>query len=148
RRIEQPAAAALLLRRSVVDEIGPFAEQFTPAWFEDVDYCRRLAQSNKEVWVVPAARVTHFGGASLEHMPMQQFVEVWYGNMWRYARKWLRPAQSEALRWIIIGGMLMRCCAAVFGIKHRGMTRRDAFRAYANVLKRAFDRWAVSPSPS
>ncbi len=148
RRIEQPAAAALVLRRSVVDEIGPFDEQFTPAWFEDVDYCRRLAQANKEVWVVPAARVTHFGGASLEHMPMQQFVEVWYGNMWRYARKWLRPAQSEALRWIIIGGMLMRCCAAVFGIKHRGMTRRDAFRAYANVLKRAFDRWAVSPSPS
>jgi len=44
RRIEQPAAAALLLRRAVVEEIGPFDEQFAPAWFEDVDYCRRLAE--------------------------------------------------------------------------------------------------------
>src|SRR5687768_8073202 len=35
--IEQPAAAALLLRRSVLEELGGFDERFSPAWFEDVD---------------------------------------------------------------------------------------------------------------
>ena len=148
RRIEQPAAAALLIRRSVIDEVGPFDEQFAPAWFEDVDYCRRLAEKRKEIWVVPAARALHFGGASLEHMPFGRFTEVWYGNMWRYAKKWLRPAQAEALRWTIILGMLLRCAAGLVGMRPQGVRRWDAFRAYRNVLMRAFDRWSPDSSPS
>lgn len=147
-RIEQPAAAALLLRREVVDEIGPLDEQFSPAWFEDVDYCRRLAEKRKEVWVVPAAQARHAGGASLEHIRFAEFVDVWYRNMWRYARKWLRPAQSEALRWVIIAGMLLRCAAGLAGLKPRGVKRWDAFRAYANVLRKAFERWSADSSPS
>ena len=147
RRIEQPAGAALVLRRSVVDEIGAFDEQFAPAWFEDVDYCARLAEHKKEVWVVPAARVVHFGGASLENMPVGEFIDVWYRNMWRYARKWLPAAHAEALRWVIIGGMMLRCGAALLGMKPRAMSRRDAIRSWANVLRKASKRWAVS-SPS
>ena len=148
RKIEQPAAAALLIRRDVFEDIGPFDEQFAPAWFEDVDYCRRLAEKHKEVWVVPSAVVRHFGGASLEHMPFGRFVEVWYGNMGRYARKWLGHGEAQALRWIIIGGMMMRWCAAAIGIKPRGIERSVAMRAYANVLKKAFGRWDSSPSSS
>ncbi|HEX2832998.1 MAG TPA: glycosyltransferase family 2 protein [Thermoanaerobaculia bacterium] len=141
RRIEQPAAAALLLRRSVIDEVGMFDEQFAPAWFEDVDFCRRLAEAKQDVWVVPAARVRHFGGASLEHIRFAGFVDVWYRNMWRYARKWMRPAQAESLRLMIILGMLLRCAAHFAGLHPRGIPRREAFRAYAHVMKRAFDRW-------
>ena len=148
RKIEQPAAAALFLRRDVLEEIGPFDEQFSPAWFEDVDYCRRLAERKKEVWVVPAALVRHFGGASLEHMPVPRFVDVWYGNMWRYARKWLRPGQAEALRWMIVAGMLMRCVAALVGPRPRNMTRADAFGAYRTVLRKALERWSNDSSPS
>lgn len=144
RRIEQPAAAAMLVRREVFEEVGPFDEQFAPAWFEDVDFCRRLAEKKKEIWVVPAAIVQHYGGASLEHLPPALFLEVWYGNMWRYARKWLRPAQAEALRWIIIGGMMMRWMAAVAGIRPLTMTRRDALRAYVTVMRNAFERWRTN----
>lgn len=149
RRIEQPAAAALLLRRSAVEEIGPFDEQFAPAWFEDVDYCRRLAAKGKEVWVVPAAKARHHGGSSLEHLQFGRFVDVWYRNMWLYARKWLRPAQAEALRWVIIAGMLLRCGAGLAGLKPAKIGRREACRAYAGVLRKAFDRWdSSSPSSS
>ena len=37
------AGAALLLRRDVMASVGPLDERFAPAWFEDVDYCRRIA---------------------------------------------------------------------------------------------------------
>ena len=40
----------VLLRPS----LGRFDEQFSPAWFEDVDFCRRLAAQGKSIWVVPA----------------------------------------------------------------------------------------------
>jgi hypothetical protein len=147
-RVEQPAAAALLVRREVVDAIGAFDEQFAPAWFEDVDYCRRLANANREIWVVPAAQARHFGGASLEHIRFGGFVDVWYRNMWRYARKWFRPAQAEALRWAIITGMLLRCAVGIVGLHPRGVGRWDAFRAYRNVLRKAFERWSADSSPS
>lgn len=147
-RIEQPAAAALLLRREVVDEIGPLDEQFAPAWFEDVDYCRRLAEAKKEVWAVPSAEVRHFGGASLEHMDFAGFVDIWYRNMLRYARKWFRPGQAEGLRWGILVGMMLRCMAGMVGLRPHGIERRTALRGYAGVLKRAWERWDESPSSS
>lgn len=143
-RIEQPAGAALLIRREVFEEVGPLDEQFAPAWFEDVDYCRRLASAGKEIWVVPGARVRHFGGSSREALTFARFADIWYGNMWRYARKHFRPAQAEALRWAIISGMLLRYAAGMAGKWPRGVQRGDAFRAYRTVLRRAFDRWSPS----
>lgn len=140
-KIEQPAAAALLLRREVMQEVGPLDEQFAPAWFEDVDYCRRLAEQGREVWVVPAAEVLHFGGASLEHIHFGGFVDIWYRNMWRYARKWLRPAQAETLRWTILAGMVLRLLAGLVGLRPKDVGRREAIAAYAGVMKRAFNRW-------
>lgn len=141
RRVDQPAAAALLIRREVFERVGPFDEQFWPAWFEDVDFCRRLAHHDLQVWVVPAARGRHFGGASLHHMDFTRFAEVWYRNMWRYACKWMRPAQAEVLRWAIIGGMILRCAAAVVGFAPRVAGRRKALHAYGRVLRRALERW-------
>jgi N-acetylglucosaminyl-diphospho-decaprenol L-rhamnosyltransferase len=146
-RIEQPAAAALLIRRDVFDEIGGFDEQFSPAWFEDVDFCRRLAEAKKDLFVVPAARAGHFGGASLEHMPYARFIDLWYRNMWRYARKWFSPGKAEALRWAVVAGMLMRCVAALVGFRNGSRTRWEALRTYARVLGKALNRWDDS-SPS
>ncbi|HSP17448.1 MAG TPA: glycosyltransferase [Thermoanaerobaculia bacterium] len=146
-RIEQPAAAALLVRRSMFEEIGGFDEQFSPAWFEDVDFCRRLAAAKKDLFVVPAARARHAGGASLENMPYARFIDLWYRNMWRYARKWFSPGRAEALRWAVIVGMLMRCVAALAGFRNGSSTRWEALRTYARVLGKALNRWDDS-SPS
>jgi len=140
--VEQPAAAALLLRREVFAEVGPLDERFAPAWFEDVDYCRRLAAAGHTIFVVPAARARHFGGASLEHIPFAEFIALWYRNMWLYARKWLTPGQAEALRWAIVLGMLLRVPLALLGIAHLHLGRWSAARAYAGVMRKAFKRWS------
>jgi len=142
--IEQPAAAALLLRRETFEDGGRFDEQFSPAWFEDVDFCRRLAAQQKSVWVVPAARAKHYGGASLEHLSFDRFTDIWYGNMWRYAQKWFTPGQRETLRWLVMLGMTLRLGAAAIGIAHPEVGRRRAFTAYARVLKKAFHRWSTT----
>ncbi len=148
-RVEQPAAAALLIRREVFDEVGRFDEQFTPAWFEDVDYCRRLAEAKKEIFTVPSAVARHFGGASLETMAYSEFIDLWYRNMWRYARKWFSRGEAETLRWAIVVGMMARWMAALTGVKNGTSSRREALRAYRTVLKKALNRWdGSSPSSS
>jgi len=140
--VEQPAAAALLVRREVFTEVGPLDERFTPAWFEDVDYCRRLAAAGKTIFVVPAARARHFGGASLEHVPFAEFIALWYRNMWLYARKWHTPGEAEVLRWAIVFGMLLRIPLALAGLANRHLGRLHAARAYAGVMRKAFARWS------
>ncbi len=140
--VEQPAAAALLLRREIFDEVGPFDERFAPAWFEDVDYCRRLAAAGKRIVVVPAARARHFGGASLEHVAFPEFVDHWYRNMHLYARKWFPARQAAALRWAVAVGMLLRIPLGLAGLAHRDAGRRMAVRGYARVLGRALRGWS------
>ena len=147
-RVDQPAAAAMLLRREALLRVGPLDEQFAPAWFEDVDYCRRIAEAGGSIYVVPAAQARHFGGASLEHLGFAAFLDLWYRNMWRYARKWFSPAQVEALRWAIIAGMLLRLPVAAAGLAHREVGRWNAVRAYASILRKAFHRWDESPASS
>ena len=96
---------------------------------------------------MPTAHAQHAGGASLEHMPFARFVDLWYANLWRYARKWFTPGEAEALRWIIIAGMVLRIPAAMAGIAHAEVGRWNAVRAYAAALKKAFNRWDdTSPS--
>ena len=63
--VEQPAAAALAIRRQVLDRLGGFDEQFYPAWFEDVDLAKRLQQERDLVRSWPEAVLNHKLGSSV-----------------------------------------------------------------------------------
>lgn len=140
--VEQPAAAMLMLRRQVIDTIGAFDETFAPAWFEDVDYCRRMAGAGMRIDFVPSARAAHAGGASLEMLPFDEFVTVWYRNLHRYAKKWFTPAEAELVRWMVIVGMLLRIAALATLMVRPPAARSSALRGYRNVLKEALARWS------
>lgn len=138
--VEQPAGAALLLRREVLESLGPFDERFAPAWFEDVDYCKRIAAAGLELLFVPSARAVHHGGSSLDAMLPGEFVGIWYGNLWRYAEKWMSADDREILRVCMIVGSLMRAAAVAAGIGPDG-GRRKLLAAYAGVVRSAWTRW-------
>jgi hypothetical protein len=80
-------------------------------------------------------------------MPYADFIDTWYRNMWRYARKWFSPGRAEALRWAIIVGMMLRALAAMAGVRNGTSTRAEGLAAYRMVLKKALNRWDGS-SPS
>ncbi|MGK2857591.1 MAG: glycosyltransferase family 2 protein [Thermoanaerobaculia bacterium] len=138
--VEQPAGAALLLRREAFAALGPLDERFAPAWFEDVDFCKRIAEAGREILFVPSARATHHGGASLVEMETGAFVEIWYRNLWRYAEKWLTRDERERLRWYIIAGIGMRAGAVLAG-HSAGGARRGTLAAYGRVIRSAWMRW-------
>ncbi|MEE8350434.1 MAG: glycosyltransferase family 2 protein [Acidobacteriota bacterium] len=84
---EQPAAAAWLMRREAWQELGGFDTRFYPAWFEDVDYCRRMQDSDWEVFHFPHLPMIHQGGLALEHLSYSAFVALFYKNLLRYLKK-------------------------------------------------------------
>lgn len=86
-RVEQPAAACLLLRREVFEAVGGFDESFVPAWWEDVDLAARLKAAGAELWFWPGARFLHQGGYSAGHLGRRAFLPIFWKNSALYYRK-------------------------------------------------------------
>ena len=107
--VEQPAAAFWMLRRRAWEAIGGFDRRFHPAWFEDVDFCRRLLASGWEILHFPRLRVgTHLGGSSLDRLGYAAFVEIYYRNMLRYLAKHHKLAYPLAGPLIRLGALARR----------------------------------------
>jgi len=110
-QVEQPAAAALMIRRDAYDDVGGFDEQFYPAWYEDVDFCQRLRAKRWDLYFVPAAEFRHEGGYSAVAMGSQDFARSYYSNQARYAQKHFGAVGSIVVRASIAAGMLGRMIA-------------------------------------
>lgn len=61
--IEWVSFACVLLRRDMIEEIGPMDEGFF-MYFEDAEYCLRARRAGWEIVHVPQARVVHLRGGS------------------------------------------------------------------------------------
>lgn len=127
--VDQPAAACLMLRASVFDEVGGMDERFHPAWFEDVDLCRRIKDIGYRVRYEPRATFIHRGGVAMRTMGLGAFTRVWYRNMTRYARKHHGLVGWLAVKALIAVGMTLRVAVSLV----RG--DRAAVAAYAAVFR-------------
>lgn len=117
--VAQPAAAAWMVRRDVWQALGGLDESFSPAWWEDVDFCARLAAGVGESGfpaaegfvVVPGVRVRHRGGSSLQELDETAFVTHYAANLLRYAARH-HPERlaliRSGLRWSLAGRALLR----------------------------------------
>jgi GT2 family glycosyltransferase len=123
--VEQPAAAAWLLRRRVWQELGGLDPGFAPAWWEDVDLCQRLHQSSSRLWVVPAATVVHLGGSSLSHLEDGRFLIAYHSNLLRYAYRH-HPRWSRLVRAGVRLSLLLRAAFRP--------TRREAYLETQRVI--------------
>lgn len=91
RSVEVIKGACLLLRRTALQQIGLLDERFF-IYTEEVDLCYRLLQAGWDLWYVPSATVTHFGGASSSQAVERMYVELYrskiqfyrkHGGRWR-----------------------------------------------------------------
>jgi len=133
--VEQPAAACLLVRRDAFEQLGGLDDAFYPAWFEDVDFCRRLRAAGWSIYLVPDAVFRHRGGVAMDALGIRAFSSVWYRNLERYVRKHQGAASLVAVKAMIGAGMIAR--AAVAAARGRG---GDA-AAYLRVLGRTLTSW-------
>jgi N-acetylglucosaminyl-diphospho-decaprenol L-rhamnosyltransferase len=136
--VEQPAAACLMIRRDVFEAVGGMDERFTPAWFEDVDLCRRIRARGWRIALVPDAHVQHEGGDAMRALGLDRFTRIWYRNMQRYARVHHGVLGLLGLKALIVPGMLLR--AAVAALRVDGA----AARVYLATAGRALVTWPRS----
>ena len=93
RRIDLAIGAALAIRRTLIDQIGPFDERFF-LYHEEVDFAKRAAEAGWEIWFVPSSEAVHEGQGSakgqysVERRKQTSRRKYWikhHGRWWFYA---------------------------------------------------------------
>jgi N-acetylglucosaminyl-diphospho-decaprenol L-rhamnosyltransferase len=130
--VEQPAAAALLVRASVFADVGGFDPAFAPAWFEDVDLCAKILESGYRIRFVPAARASHVGGTTMRALPYDDYLPLYTRNLLRYLRRHAGLPTRAAARALLAAGALLRL--ALLPVARGEHARPEAARAYLRVL--------------
>jgi GT2 family glycosyltransferase len=131
--VEQPAAAALLVRASVFAEVGGFDPAFAPAWFEDVDLCARILDSGYRIRFVPAARASHVGGTTMRALPYDDYLPLYTRNLLRYLRRHAGLPVRASARALLVVAALLRL--ALLPVARGDHARPEAARAYLRVLR-------------
>jgi GT2 family glycosyltransferase len=128
--VDQPAAACLMVRRAVLESLGGFDEAFHPAWFEDVDLCKRIRSAGGRVAFETRARFLHHGGVSLRSLALQSFLQYYHGNQILYFEKHHGSRTAARVRNLIVAGMGLRALLAALGVPLRDPAETSPRRAY------------------
>ncbi len=106
--VEQPAGAFLMVRRAIWEQLGGLDDRFYPLWFEDVDFCRRIAGAGYHLYYVPEAVAKHTGAHSIPHLAVEMRKFYWYCSLLRYSAKHFRPTAFRAVCFSVLSGSVLR----------------------------------------
>lgn len=140
-RVDQPAAAALLVRRAAFNEVDGFDSCFAPAWFEDVDLAQRLHDAGWHGRYARSVEVRHDGGASVSPLGFGRFLVIYTRNLHRYARarNWTWTARS--VRPAVIVATILRIPTLLLRRPRAAASRSDALRSLVMLLRAALRGW-------
>ena len=128
--VEQPAAACLMVRRTVLESLSGFDESFEPAWFEDVDLCKRIRGLGGRIVFEPGARFLHHGAVSLRSLAPDAFLRWFHANQIRYFQKHHGGAAAARVRRLVIAGLYLRAVLSAAGLSRRSRTPGSSARSY------------------
>jgi N-acetylglucosaminyl-diphospho-decaprenol L-rhamnosyltransferase len=163
RRVDWAMAAALLLRRAALEEVGLFDEGFF-MYSEETDLCLRLARAGWETHYLPSVTVVHAASTLRDEVPRERIAEEWRSRH-RYWGKHHSPGGARmaalatgaqyAARAVIAGG-LARLGSRRFDPAFAERMREHARRAWGGAdgpgLRELAERWneehAAPPLPN
>jgi len=82
--------ACLLIKSSVLREIGLYDERFSPFWFEDIDLFLRVKKAGYEIVYNPKHTLHHFSSATIRRIKAERIqwkVALFNRNLIRYKYK-------------------------------------------------------------
>lgn len=146
--IDQPAAAALAMRRCDLQAIGGMDSSFHPAWFEDVDLAARLKAAGKKLVYWPHSTFVHDLGSSVATLGYGSFLWVHYRSLYRYLCKHHGTVRAELVRLLMAPPALIRMAFVPLRKPTRAASRMEAIAGLWDHLLGAMTRWQLPRSYS
>ncbi|MCX7566455.1 glycosyltransferase family 2 protein [Sulfitobacter sp. F26169L] len=114
-QVDWSAGASMMLRRTMLEQIGLFDETFF-LYFEETDLCLRAARAGWSCWYVQDSRVVHIGSVSTGLKTTRRMPSYWYDSRRHYfIKNHGRVYAATALLAHLAGGVLHRLRAALGG---------------------------------
>ena len=134
--------ACLLTRRGVVDRVGLMDENLF-FYNDDLDWCLRIRKAGWKVFIVPDAKVTHYGGySSRRKFNRRLFVEGFKGGLY-FCRKHYGELAFHIYRMALASLFPIASLVLLLSHPFRGAGSRaessEKFSAYREILKHALD---------
>ncbi len=127
--------AAMLVRRSVIEEVGVFDEDFF-MYSEELDWCRRICDAGWRIAYTPTAEVMHYGGKSSDQVAPARHI-YFQSSKVRYTQKHHGALTAELLRLWLLGQYVWQVIleGLKWTIGHRRPLRAARVKAYWRVLR-------------
>lgn len=131
--IDFPLGACLLVRRTVLEQVGFLDENFF-MYMEEIDWCYRIKQAQVargyeevglrfrsgrkrphywQIFCLPAAKVIHHGGASTGQFRAESFYQLYRSRNYFYKKHYSHSFQIVA-RWLVRLGLGLKLVGAAF----------------------------------
>jgi len=121
--VDEVSGAAMMVRREVIEQVGPLDESFV--WgYEDVDLCRRAHRAGWQVHYVPAAVVRHEWGASRRQAPAATVMMAVNGRRHYFNKHYGRAAAGFVMGATVLSHFLRSGAFAVAGLADRRLQSR------------------------
>lgn len=88
-------SACFMTRKSVIQQVGGFSEEFNPVEYEDFDLCYRVRETGSTVTYVPAVEMYHFESVTTTGTPTlpNTYLIIKHGMLFK--RKWRHMFENE-----------------------------------------------------
>jgi N-acetylglucosaminyl-diphospho-decaprenol L-rhamnosyltransferase len=97
-RVDWVSGAAMMVPASAIAEAGAFDESFFLFW-EDADWCKRMADAGRETWCVPSATIIHDEGSTRDHRWSPRVAAHFHRGAYLYWCRHHAPQPWNPLRW-------------------------------------------------
>jgi GT2 family glycosyltransferase len=131
--------ASLMVKRRVLDVVGLLDERFF-MYFEEADWCYRIARAGGVVRTIPFGAVVHLGAGELGHFDATRLV-YYHESLLRFYRKHYSKRSEVGLRVLLVWRSLLRVVIwlAVWLAKPAQRSKAgSAANGYWNVLRSLF----------
>lgn len=109
--VEVLSGAFMMLRRSVLDEIGLLDEDYF-MYGEDIDLSYRIIKAGYKNYYFPETRIIHYKGESTKKISLN-YVHTFYKAMRIFARKHFAKKNARFLNWMIDFAIWFRASLSV-----------------------------------
>lgn len=110
RPVETARGAALIVRREVIERVGPLDASYF-MYSEEVDWCLRIRRAGWRIYWVPQSRVVHYGSQSTRQVAAAMFVQLYRGKL-HYFRKNFGRAQGVLYKGVLLAAAVARILPA------------------------------------
>ena len=127
--------ACLVIKKSVIDDIGSFDTNFF-LYYEEVDLCYRAQKSGWKIFFFPEAKVIHYGGKSTEKNLTASLTEAFNSKIY-FLKKHYKAEDIASIRKFSLLGAKIRyliwSIASVTGFNKNEAINR--INSYKHILK-------------